>query len=277
MSLMWKLLATTILLSSIANAQDASDKVEDFLTEQFEENTRLKDVEVNVDSVKPLDDVKGWSAYIVNVEAKLKSKPKDVIRQKMVWFSDGDMITKDLTNMMTGEMLSLTIKPDFKAEYYKKDNLIYGDKNAKYKIAIFSDPLCPFCKKYVPGALKDMKKDPKKYAVYYYHFPLERLHPASVTLVKAAVAAEQKGIKDVVLKMYAVKVNPREKDVKKILEAFNKAVGSDITEKEIATKEVKDQIKFDNDVAINVMVGGTPTVYLDGKLDITKKKYLKVR
>jgi len=273
---MLRLLAITLLLSSFIYA-DASDKIEDFLSNQFSKNSRLKSVDVNVDTIIPLKKLKGWSAYIVDIKAVLKAKPKQVIAQKMVWFSNGIVVTKDLTDLQSGDNFSDLIKPKFKSRYYKKENLIYGNVNAKHKIAIFSDPLCPFCKGFVPGALKEMKKYPNKYAVYYYHLPLERIHPASVALVRIAQAAQFQNVKDVILKMYDIKLNPREKSIKKILAAFNKAVGANIKLSDIKTKKVEEQIRFDSKVANDIMVGGTPTIYLDGKMDRTKKKYKKVK
>ena len=277
MLLMLKLLATTLLLSSFVYANTASEKIEDFLTDKFEENPKLDSVSVDIDDVVPLKDLKGWNAYIVNVHAKLKNKPKSVIKQKMIWFSNGQVITKDLTDMQSSKSYTEMVKPKFKDIYYKKENLIYGNENAKHKIAIFSDPLCPFCRSFVPGAIKEMKKYPQKFAVYYYHFPLDRLHPASVPLVKAAAAAELQGVKDVVLKLYNVKVNAHEKDIRKILAAFNKAEGTHITTKDIQSREVLKQVNFDLDVANDVMVAGTPTIYVDGVNDRTKKKYKKVK
>jgi len=277
MSLMLKLLSTTLLLSSFLYASSVSDKVEDFLDDKFSENPRLKSVDVKVSDVVPLKELKGWDAYIVDVEAYLKSQPKHLIKQRMIWFSNGQMITKELTDMQTGESLTDVVKPSFKEDYYTKENLVSGNPHAKHKVAIFSDPLCPFCKGFVPGALADMKKDPNKFAVYYYHFPLERLHPASVTLVKAAVAAELQGHKNVVEKLYKVEINPQERDEKKILKAFNKAEGTHITLQDLKNPAVAKQLKHDMEIANTVMVGGTPTLYLDGKVDKTKKKYLKVK
>ena len=277
MLLMLKLLSTTLLLSSFLYANSVGDKVEDFLDDKFMENPRLKSVDVHVSDVVPLKQLKGWNAYIVDVEAYLKAQPKRLIKQRMIWFSDGRIITKELTDMQGGESLTDLVKPPFKPEYYTKENLLFGNPNARHKVAIFSDPLCPFCKGFVPGALEHMKKDPKKFVVYYYHFPLERLHPASVHLVKAAVAAELQGRKNVVENLYRVHINPQERDVKKILEAFNKAEGTKLTPKDLNTPAVIKQVNRDLDIANAVMVGGTPTVYLDGKVDNTKKKYLKVK
>jgi thiol-disulfide isomerase/thioredoxin len=274
---MLRLLSTTLLLSSLAYATTPSEKIEDFLSDEFSDNPRLEAVEVKVDDVVPLKDLKGWNGYIVDVKAHLKSNPKNEIRQKMIWFSDGVMITKNLTNMDTLANMADVIKPTFKEGDYSKENLLYGNKNAKHKVVLFSDPLCPFCRGFVPGAIKEMKANPEKYAVYYYHLPLERIHPASVTIVKAAIAAEKQGVKDVVLKMYNIKVNPREKNVSKILKAFNTAVGTDITKKDIETKEVKEVFEKDIQTARDLLVSGTPTVYLDGKIDKTKKKYKTVK
>ena len=277
MSLMLKLLATTLLLSSFAYAQNTSKKIEAYLNEEFGENPRLKSVDAKVSDVVPLSDLKGWNAYILDVSAVLKDKPKETVTQKMIWFSDGTIITKELTNMKTGENLIDLVKPDFKPAYYAKANLIYGNANAKHKVAIFSDPLCPFCRNFVPGAINEMKADPKKFAIYYYHFPLARLHPAAVILVQAAAAAEHKGVKDVVLKLYNVQIDAQETNVEKVLEAFNKAVGTKISIADLQNPAVQKMLQFDQEVANNLMVGGTPTLYLDDKVDHTKKKYKSVK
>ena len=277
MSLMLKLLSTTLLLSSFVYANTTGEKIADFLEDKFSENPKLKSVDVKLDDVVPLKQLPKWNAYIVDVTAVLKRKANQRIHEKMIWFSNGQMITKDLTDIYTGESLVNSVKPKVKAEHYAQSNLIYGNVNAKHKVVIFSDPLCPFCREFVPEAIKNMKKEPQKFAVYYYHFPLVRLHPASVTLVKAAIAAELKGTKDVILKLYKVKINPREKDVQKALNAFNKIEGTNITLEDINKPEIAKQLKHDQNVASDLMVGGTPTVYLDGAIDRTKKKYLKVK
>ena len=272
-----KLLSITLLFASSVFANATYDEIGEFLSDKFEENPRIQSADVQVIDAVPLQEPKGWSGYIVEIEAYLKERPKQPIKQRMVWFSDGTVITKELVNIKTGEDLTKKVKPKFQEKFYTKENLIYGNANARHKVVIFSDPLCPFCRGYVPGALKKMKKEPNKFAVYYYHFPLDRIHPASPHIVKMATAAEMKGVKDVMLKIYDIKVNPRETDVKKILEAFNKAVGTHLTEKDINTPAVLKQVNHDFNVVNELMVQGTPTVYLDGKIDETKKGYLKVK
>jgi len=277
MSLMLKLLSTTLLLSSFLYASTAGENVAEFLQDKFSDNPRFQSVEVKVADEIPLKELKGWDAYILDVSAYFKGKKSKPIKERMIWFSNGKIITKDLVDMDSGLNLKELIRPHFKDKYYTKANYLFGDLNARHKIVIFSDPLCPFCRGFVPGALRDLKKEPKKFVVYYYHLPLTRLHPASKTLVKAAVAAEQQGNKNVIEKLYNVKVNFRESDAKKILKAFNKAEGTNITLKDIQAPSVLKQVKADADMANLLMVQGTPTLFLDGKIDNTKKKYLKVK
>ena len=274
---MLKLSATAILLSSALYAGQ-SEKVEDFLEDKFSGNPNIVALDVKVVDTVAVKDVKGWDAVIVSVDATLKAKPKNrKIKQKMIWFTNGEVITKELMDLNTGLELTDLISPKFKSEYYKDENLIYGDKNAKHKVAIFSDPLCPFCKKFVPDAIKYMQKYPSTYAIYYYHFPLERIHPASVTLTKAAVVAELQGIKNVTLELYKVRISAREKNVKIILNAFNKEFGTNIKAKDLEDIKVKNQLQSDLNIANDVMVAGTPTMFFDGMIDRTKKKYKEAR
>jgi protein-disulfide isomerase len=273
---MLKLSATALLLSSFLHANDA--KVSDFLKKSFKENPNIVKLDVTIADKSKVDALKGWEAYIVKIDATIKAQNEEKnVSQKMIWFSNGDLITQDLVDMKTGTSLKESIVPTFKAEFYDKANLIYGSPDAKHKVAIFSDPLCPFCKSFVPKAIEDMKKDPKKFAIYYYHFPLASLHPAAVALTKAAIAAELQGRKDVVLDLYKVQVDARESDIQKILDAFNKTLGTKITPADITNPEVLKHFNFGLNVADEMMVQGTPSVFFDGKADKSKTMYKKVQ
>ncbi|RMH62317.1 MAG: DsbC family protein [Zetaproteobacteria bacterium] len=50
--------------------------------------------------------------------------------------------------------------------------IISGDPNAPLKLAVFTDPDCPFCKR-----LESMLKDAKGIRVYTFLYPLAQLHP----------------------------------------------------------------------------------------------------
>ncbi|WP_245541263.1 DsbA family protein [Sulfurimonas hongkongensis] len=274
---MLKLLLSTLIVSSCLEANTNAD-MEAFLKKSFSANPNILKLDVKVHKKIKLDQVDGWSAFIVNVDANVKDKQgsRD-INQKMIWFSNGTTISPDLIDLKTGKSLKDSVSPSFESSHYKKQNLIYGNADATHRVAIFSDPLCPFCRDFVPKAIEYMKKSPKKFALYYYHFPLESLHPAALTLVKAATAAELKGEKDVVLKLYKVEVDARERDESKILAAFNKSLKTNITLQDIKSKSVVQHYTSDMKIASELMVNGTPTVFFDDKIDKTKAKYQKVK
>ena len=271
-------LLSIILLTSSAIYANTATQLADFLEDKFIQNPNIVKADVHVVDTLDVPHASGFKAYIVEISATVKDgKKTQNVSQRMMWFSNGKVITRELTDMITGDSLTDILKPHFKDEFYTQENLLYGNPDAKHKVVIFSDPLCPFCNSLVPPALKTMKDKPKTFAVYYYHFPLERLHPASPTLVKAVYAAELQGVKDAVLKLYGIKINPRERNESKILEAFNKHMGTHITQKDIHAKVVLSHIAHDAKVAQLLMVAGTPTMYFDGVIDKSKAKYKKVK
>ena len=276
MSLMLRLLAITLLLSSLVEASAVEKKIESLLKKTYGTNSSIKSINVKVTNKVPVKGQKNWTAYVVELDAILKKDKRQVV-QKMIWFSNGNVVAKDILDLDSGLNMKDLVSFEFKDEYYRKENLIYGKPDARNKVVIFSDPLCPFCRDFVPKAINKMKKEPNKYAVYYFHFPLPSLHPAAVELVKAAVALELKGRKDVVLNLYKVKVNPKERSVEKILVAFNKVMNSNIRKFDLLSKEVAQQIKSDLEIADALMVNGTPTMFLNGKLDKTKNKYKEAK
>ncbi len=272
MSLMLKLLAIILIVSSFLKADDLNQKVEQFLEDNFDTNPNIESIKVNIKEKIEIEGFKDWSAFVVELDAVLKKDKRHVV-QNMIWYSNGEVVTKELYDLKSGKNMSDLISMPFKDEYYKKENLIYGNENAKHKVAIFSDPLCPFCRQFVPEVINYMKKEPDKFAVYYYHFPLERIHPAAVELVKAAIALELQGRKDVILNLYKVEINPKERSNEKILAAFNKVMKSNINMADLISKEVSDQLKSDLKIVSELMVNGTPTMFFDGKIDKTKNKY----
>lgn len=276
MSLMLKLLAITLLINSLSEAASSEKLVESFLHKNFKNNPNIKSMRINITNTIEVNNQAPWMAYFVKLDAILKKDDRKV-SQKMLWFSDGKRVTKELYDLKSGQDIKELVSLPFKDEYYSKSNLIYGNEDARHKVVIFSDPLCPFCRSFVPAAINYMKKDPKKFAVYYYHFPLPSLHPAAVELVKAAAVLELKGVKDVVLNLYKVKVDAKEKSIDKILEAFNKVMNSNVKASDLNSEEVMSHIQRDLIIADEVMVQGTPTMFFDGKKDKTKNKFKEAK
>lgn len=276
MSLMQKLLVTIIALNSLISADEAL--VKSFLQKGIGSNPNILSLDISVIDKIALEHPEDWEAYIIQLKgtAKMGGKTKPISQRSIYYVGDG-IITSELYDLKTGQKLSSSISPAFKDEYYDKEHKLFGDKDAAHKVVIFSDPLCPFCRSFVPEALTHMKKYPRTFEVYYYHFPLSSLHPAAVPLVKAALSAESKGEKDVISNMYKVKVDGRERNVQKVLDSFNKVQGTKITMSDIADPSVVKQYKHDMQVAEEHLVNGTPTVFFDGEKDISKMKYAKAK
>ena len=218
------------------------------------------------------------------------SKPAE---QTYELFSNGKIIALELLDIKTGESLKALASPKFDEKYYSKANLIAGNVDAKHKIVVFSDPLCPFCTQLVPGLIKDAKSNPDKFALYLYHFPLS-MHPAAATIVKCMVAAEMKGEKDIALRTYIVDAGKKitrkandggvkatftmqETNEKRILNEFNKALSTNLSIADITNPTVLNHVRRDREIQRLMLVNSTPTVYVDGAKDPSRNKYKNLR
>ncbi len=287
---MSKLLKSSLVVALFATflfADDESKLLEKYLQSQLDSNPALDNPKVKVvKSVDINDKVKGWKAFIVDIDVVLKRNKKN-IHQKTIFFSNGKYAANDIIDLKSGDSIKDSVKPPLTIKYYRDQNLVEGNKDAKHKIVVFSDPLCPFCRRALPDIIKTVRNNPEKFALYYYHLPLPQIHPASVVITKAVVAAELKGEKIDMLKLYT-DIQPddpkkenyiayRERDPRKILKVFNKVMGTDITLKDLKSKELEKRFNEDLQASEDLLVGGTPTVYFDGKFDKSKKAYKKVK
>jgi thiol-disulfide isomerase/thioredoxin len=235
-------------------------------------NPQVKVNGVTVIENKTVDALPGWTVLLTTMD--LTYQKKKIHAPEMMFIKDG-LITGHLVNLKTGNDYRNEIKPTVPANMYNDAHLLFGDKTAKHKVLIFSDPQCPFCQEIVPEIFKAAKENPTKLAVYYYHLPLLRLHPVSDVLTRVMHVAQHKGKMDVVEKIYSLKIDPREKNVTKILAAVKKHTNYDVTAAQIDAKKVKNAIKADGDSAAKMMVSGTPTIYLDGQWDKMRNGYKK--
>ena len=266
-----KILTLSIFLSASLFASD--DVVVEFEKKRVAQNPNVKVNSITVNTKKELP-VSGWNGYILDVNANVQGKD---INAKDIIFSDGKYISLDLIDAQTGKSLKDFVTPNLTSKYYDKSKLIAGNHNAKDKIVIFSDPLCPFCMDYVPDVINYVNKNKDKIALYYYHFPLISIHPAAVPLSKLIEVAKHKGIKDIELKVYKTNweqyFDAKSVDEKKILEAFNKEFKTDIKLEEITANDINENLKKDISMGEDVMVQGTPTVFVNGEKDSSRQKY----
>ena len=266
-----KILSISILIASSLYASN-DESIVDFEKKRISQNpnVEVKSIKINTKKELPLN---GWYGYILDVEANVQGKS---INAKDILFSDGKYISLELIDSETGKSLKDLVTPNLTDSFHDKSKLITGNHNAKDKIVLFSDPLCPFCKDYVPDVIKYVNKNSDSIALYYYNFPLS-IHPAATPLSKLIEVAKHKGIKDVELRAYEIDWEPyfdvKTTDEKKILEAFNKEFKTNIKLEEISTNEIKALIEKDISMGEEVMVTGTPTIFVNKVKDSTKLKY----
>ena len=266
-----KILSVSILLATSLYADD--NAIIEFEKKRISQNpnVQIKDVKINTKKELPLV---GWSGYILDVEANVQGK---VINAKDILFSDGKYISLELYDATNGKSLKDLVTPNLTDKYHDESKLIAGSHKAKDKIVIFSDPLCPYCIDYVPEVIKHVQKNSDSIALYYYHFPLSTIHPAATVLVKLIDIAKHKGIKDVELKTYQIDwekyFDVKSTDEKVILDAFNKEFKTDIKSEELAKAEIGKSIDSDISMGEDVMVQGTPTIFVNKVKDSTRLKY----
>ncbi len=282
MSLMLRLLTiwigSTLLL--FGAGVTTKQKIENFLKTSIKPNPNIKVLGYKIAKVVDLkDEIPGWKAYILTIDIELLKQNNRVITIKDALFSNGKYISRAFVDLKTKKKLKDELlkkfSPDAPMSYYDKEHLLYGSGDAKYKVLVFSDPQCPFCMDFVPDLMKFVKKHPKDFALYYYHMPLS-IHPGSDTIVKAEIYLEQNGNKDISLKAYEKMLEVENKDPKKVLEYFNKKLNTNVTLENIKDKKVEKRFSEDLYKANKILVNGTPTVYLNGKLDYGRSKIQKL-
>jgi len=263
-----KVLALSIVTTSLLSGavQSSESRLGSFLKNKYSQNQNIKNLRVDVIDSRIIPNSRGvWKGVKLKLSGKFKQKDSFVpFSENQIFFTDGQNFTNSLTSL-SGKDWKSVFTPKIEAKHYSKQNLIYGDENSEHKVVIFSDPLCPYCQRSVPALLDYVKKYPKTFAVYYYHLPLERIHPASVSLTKLMYLAQLRKDTDAISKAYFSKVNARESSDYKILQAFNSATGLHYKMSDFGITQVNDEIARDKAVANELEVRGTPTIFLDGE------------
>ena len=275
MSLMSKLLSLAALATLSLNATMDVDDVKDYIKHHMVKNEQVKVESVDIIGTKVLDDPKGWEVYFVNIHASVKKSPTiiDKVTVPETLFVKDGFAVPTLISMESGEDLKRNLKPNLKKEVYDKNHLIAGNKDAKHKIVVFSDPQCPFCQTIVPELYTAAVDNPDTFALYYYHLPLLRIHPASDTTSRAMLIFQKNHDVNKLKKMYHLLVNPRERDAGIILKEINKQVGTKIKRVHIYTDEIEKDLKEDHTLKKHLMVTGTPTIFIDDVWDPTRFAY----
>jgi protein-disulfide isomerase len=275
---MSKLLTIIALLSNLAlyaasNPSETMDQnVLKFLKQAIAPNENYTFDKVVILKKEPLSEISGWMVYFVRIDLHLSKQQGQNVSVNDIIFTNGTLMSKDFNALSNGRSIKGRFSLDMDPKAYNKEHLLAGNFDAPHKIVVFSDPLCPFCMDFVPEVLADVLKHPETFALFYYHFPLT-IHPASATLVKAMLLAEEKGDKMIAQKVYKAYLDIEEKDEQKILDIFNNTFQKNFTLEEINKPSIVKRVAEDMALASALMVNGTPTIYFDGKKDDTKHAY----
>ncbi len=280
MSLMSKLLTSTLIatIALSANADTPSSMPTNKQLLKYIKRNIVKNPQVKVKGIKVIETkthkaLPGWNVLLTNMD--LEYQGKDIKVPETIFVKDG-LATGHLVNLKNGHDYREDIKPTVPASMYDDAHLLFGNKDAAHKILVFSDPMCPFCQEVVPGIMKAAKEHPDKIALYYYHLPLLRIHPVSGILTRVMHLAQQEGKKDVVEKMYSLKIDPRTTDMTKVLAKVKEHTGYSVSATKVDDNATKAALKADEDAAAKLMVAGTPTVYIDGEWDKMRDGYKKL-
>ena len=269
-SLTLKLLMIALSVNTLF-AGSAEEKILKFLSKSTSATKAYKITDIRVESSQNVPSIAGWKVYFIKIDLDLIGKNKSITISDKI-FTDGKLVTKDLVDINTAKSIKNSFVPDFRAKFYSDSNIIAGTKTAPNKIAVFSDPLCPFCMSYMPDIINFVNKYPKQFVLYYYHFPLN-IHPNSPTLIKAGLVAKKKGIKNVDIKIYEEAFDFEKEDKKLALDSVNKLFGTNIKDEELNQKDILKHMEDDMKIVNELGLSGTPRVFVNGKIDPKRNTY----
>jgi len=270
---MLKLLTIVSLLSISASGNELEKKLLNYEKQRISANPAVVLKDAKLAFKKDVGD--GWKGYLYNLSLTYQGKN---INTTDILFSNGTQVTSELRKI-TGFDYKRLMHPTLSSKYYDSKRLIAGNVNAKNKLVVFSDPLCPNCVDDIPEIIKLVRANPNVFALYYFSFPLD-MHPMAKVLIKASKVAENKGLKDMTYRLYTAKFEKhfdpyQEKNEQKALDAFNKIFKSNITMGEINNAKIVSDLDMDMKLADAAFVNGTPTLFLNGEIDVTRSEYKK--
>ena len=222
--------------------------------------------------IKHEESLKGWD--IVMTSLSLSYKDQSFYAPEIIFVKDG-LATNNLYDVNRDINYRNDLKPSVKPNLYDNKHLLYGDKNAKHKILIFADPKGKNTYKDIKPIFDIAKSKPHKFAVYYYHIINRRLHPASKVLTKILYVLQKEDKKELFEKVYTLDIPAKANDAKQIVDYVNKELDLDIKVSQIESKDVQDGVKDDERVASEMLVTGSPSIFIDGKWDKTRDRYKK--
>ena len=265
-----------LLLTILATVQlfaVTQKSMEHYVKEYVEKKTNSPVEHIETISSYLIEGTGGWRVYFLSLNVKMKiSKQYKTKKVNQIVFTKGNRITFSLKDT-TGKNYAKILKPKVPKEAYDKKHLLVGNANAKHKILVMSDPFCPYCQEIVPVLIDDVKAHPETFALYYYHLPLLRIHPASDVTTRAMHLFQEHGEIDNLKACYHLLVSEKERNPQVVLNAIKTKTGVSLTLNEINAPAISKVLAFDKAMKKRLMVTGTPTIFIDDEWDPTRFKY----
>ena len=267
-----KTMLVMFFLTLQVNAVD-DNEIRHYIKKYMEDKTNSTVNSIETISHYEIAGTNGWEVYFLslNMQIKLGNRYEQRTVPKVV-FTKGNKITFSLKNEHEQNYAKI-LKPKVPSEAYNAEHLLVGNVDATHKILLMSDPFCPYCQKIVPKLIEAVQENPKTFALYYYHLPLLKIHPASDMTTKAMHLFQSRGELEKLKDCYHLLVSERERNPEVVLGAITTKTGVKFTQKELNSQEVKDAFAFDKAMKKRLMVTGTPTIFIDGLWDPTRFKY----
>lgn len=136
-----------------------------------------------------------------------------------------------------------------------------GNENAKIKIVVFSDYLCPYCKTLHEKLNEILAANPDTVSLTSRTF---LIHPQADILHRAAEAANKQGkFKEMNDELFKAGEDPTESEV---IDMANKIkLNINQFKSDLNSDAAKSAVAGDDETAKQLGLGGTPSVYINGK------------
>ena len=184
--LSWIVITSTAIANSVVEK-----KIIQYQRSILAKNPGIKVKSIEVTDSQPISQGSQWRAYTLSME--LVYRGRDLSLNDFV-FSDGNLVSADFFDLDTINSIKSRFTPKIVDKYYDDDHFVVGNPKANHKIAVFSDPLCPYCQRTIPELIEFTLDNKERVALYYFHFPLISIHPTAGYISKILFVAQERGM-----------------------------------------------------------------------------------
>jgi protein-disulfide isomerase len=147
---------------------------------------------------------------------------------------------------------------------HKVDEHVLGNPDAAVTLLEYGDYECPYCGAAAPVLRRVVEESEGQVRLVFRNFPLPSVHPFALT---AALAAEAAGAQGAFWPMHELIFRRQDRLDDAALRAYAEELGLDgsrvVGE---AAQAFADKVETDFAAGLEAGVGGTPTVFIDGRL-----------